>query len=374
MTLTKYKLGDLIEQVNIRNKDLDKPYPKERVKGISTNKEFIETKANLEGVSLKSYKLVKQFQFAYVADTSRRGNKISLAFNDDDSPILVSSISTIFEIINKNILDPYYLFMYFNRNEFDRFSRFNSWGSARETFSWEDFCDIKIDLPTIDIQKKYVNIYKSMKKNQKNYINGIEDLKLVCDATVEKLKGSYEKESIGKYMIKGRKNSDEEFNHVLGLGGSGFIIPQKEPNKSLKNYKIMSSGAIVYAPPLYNINSDAIQLYRLDESSICSPIYEVFYTQRNNLLPEYLMIWLKRDEFKRYAAFKAMGVRNTFDYENMEELAIPIPPLNIQKALSDMYASFKDRKLISRKLKNKLKEICPILIKGAMEEASRNEV
>lgn len=187
MTLTKYKLGDLIEQVNIRNKDLDKPYSKERVKGISTNKEFIETKANLEGVSLKSYKVVSQYQFAYVADTSRRGNKISLAFNDEDSPILVSSISTIFEIINKNILDPYYLFIYFNRNEFDRFSRFNSWGSARETFSWEDFCDIEINLPSIEIQKKYVAIYQAMLKNQEAYEEGLEDLKLACDAYLEKI-------------------------------------------------------------------------------------------------------------------------------------------------------------------------------------------
>ena len=147
MGLTRYRLGDLIENSDLRNKDRNNLYQAEDVKGISTSKEFIETKANLKNVSLNSYRVVDPEEFAYVADTSRRGDKISLAFNRLGETLIVSSISTVFRVREAEILNPYYLFMYFNRAEFDRISRFNSWGSARETFSWEDFCDIEIDLP-----------------------------------------------------------------------------------------------------------------------------------------------------------------------------------------------------------------------------------
>lgn len=90
MVLTKYKLGELIEQSDKRN--TDNKYMVDQVKGISTGKEFIETKANLEGVNLSSYKIVNPFEFAYVADTSRRGDKIALAFNRSTDYILISSI------------------------------------------------------------------------------------------------------------------------------------------------------------------------------------------------------------------------------------------------------------------------------------------
>ena len=77
MALTKYKLGDLIEQCDERNSELT--YTLDDVKGISIQKIFIETKADMEGVSLKPYKLVKPDDFAYVTVTSRNGEKITLA-------------------------------------------------------------------------------------------------------------------------------------------------------------------------------------------------------------------------------------------------------------------------------------------------------
>lgn len=371
MSLIKYKLGELIEISDLRNRDRDNKYTAEDVKGISVQKEFIETKANLKNVSLNSYRIVDPGDFAYVADTSRRGDKISLAFNDSKTTLVVS---TIFKVKRVELLDPYYLFMYFNRPEFDRFSRFNSWGSAREIFSWEDFCDIEIHLPSLEIQGKYVKIYKALLANQEVYEQGLEDLKISGDITIEDMKNKYSIEAIGKYIFRGEKNSDGKYENVLGVGGSGFIPPQKKPNKSLKSYRVMKKNAIAYAPPLYNINADAIQLYMGENPSVCSPIYEVVYTKEEKLVSEYLMLWLKRDQFKRYAAFHAMGVRNTFDYNLMEEFEIPIPPLKTQVSISDMYTIYSERKKINEKLKSRIKNMCPILIKGAMEEASREEV
>lgn len=174
MGLTKYKLGELIELCETRNDNLK--YGVKDVKGISIQKEFIETKANMEGVSLKPYYLVQPDDFVYVTVTSRNGEKITLAHNISDSTYIVSSSYVVFKVKRIELLLPDYLFMYFNRPEFDRFSRFNSWGSARETFNWEDMCDIDIELPNIDIQQKYVDVYNAMLENQKSYESGLKNM------------------------------------------------------------------------------------------------------------------------------------------------------------------------------------------------------
>lgn len=148
--IKKVKLGDLLELCDERNSDLK--YDLSYVRGISTKKEFIITKADMTGVKLDNYKIVFPGEIAYVSDTSRRGDKISLAINRNSFPILVSTISTVFKT-NSSVLLSDYIMLYFSRAEFDRYSRFNSWGSARETFSWQEMCDIDIELPPIDVQK-----------------------------------------------------------------------------------------------------------------------------------------------------------------------------------------------------------------------------
>lgn len=82
MALTKYKLGELIELVDERNSD--NLFGTDSVVGLGTQKEIISTKADLDGVSLTSYKWFPPKSFAYVPDTSRRGDKISLALNTDE--------------------------------------------------------------------------------------------------------------------------------------------------------------------------------------------------------------------------------------------------------------------------------------------------
>ena len=163
MGLRKYKLGELIGLCDDRN--FDNLYRLDDVKGISIKKEFIETKADMAGVSLTPYILVLPDSFAYVTVTSRNGEKITLAHNTSKNTYIVSSSYVVFRVNRTDLLISDYLFMFFNRPEFDRYSRFNSWGSARETFSWEDLCDIDINLPDIIQQRKYVDVYLSLQNN-----------------------------------------------------------------------------------------------------------------------------------------------------------------------------------------------------------------
>ena len=153
------KLGYYIRQIGFRN--IDEKYSEDNVVGISTQKMMILTKADLMGVKLTSYKLVPPNHFAYVSDTSRRGDKMSLCFNNTNQTYLVSSISTVFYVYDTENLSSDYLFMYFNRPEFDRYSRFNSWGSAREMYNYEDIIQVQIPIPQYKIQQSIVNIYNS---------------------------------------------------------------------------------------------------------------------------------------------------------------------------------------------------------------------
>jgi len=181
----KYKtdiLGKYIDFCDERNSK--GTYTLDDVRGISTNKVFIPTKADMKGVSLLSYKVVKPLCFAYVADTSRRGDKIALALNNTTNSLLISSIYTTFYCKEK--LLPEYLYLLLSRSEFDRYSRFNSWGSARETFDWEELCRVQIPLPPIEVQQSIVNLYHCMEEAKKIASEAREKLKEICPALIQK--------------------------------------------------------------------------------------------------------------------------------------------------------------------------------------------
>lgn len=370
MALTK--LGLYIKQCDLRNTD-DK-YGEDDVVGISTQKMMIHTKADLMGVKLTSYKLVPPRHFAYVSDTSRRGDKMSLCYNSTESTYIVSSISTVFYVSDKEKLNPEYLFMYFNRPEFDRFSRFNSWGSARETFSWEDMCDIDIELPPLPVQQKYVDVYNAMLANQKSYERGLDDLKLTCDAYIENLRRKIPCEPIGQYInIVNEVNSNREIKHVQGVEASGAFMDTRANmfGVDIAKYTIVRKYNFAYNPARINIGS--IALYSDDKPCIVSPMYQVFTViNTEKIIPEYLMLWFGRCEFQRYTWYFSVGsVRDIFDFNLMKEVELPLPDTDLQQDIINIYKAYKQRKAINERLKLQIKNICPILIKGSIEEAEK---
>ena len=376
MRLTRYKLGELIEQCDNRNSD--EKLTADDVRGISTGKHFIETKANMEGVSVGSYKIVNEDEFAYVADTSRRGDKIAIAYNGNIDKILISSIYTVFRVKRRELLLSDYLFMYFNRPEFDRYSRFNSWGSARETFSWEDMCDIDIELPSIKVQQKYVDIYNAMLENQKSYEYGLEDLKLLCDAYVENLENC-KWEKLGHYIERNsKKNQDKRFNKndVKGFNNYGqFITPKRLFSGNIATFKVIQKGDFVYNS---RVNSTIERLsiaFNEEEDLIVTPAYESFYVRKESeLFPYFLYYLLQRDSFAKKVLFNSFGSATIFfGYDEISEIEVPIPKFEEQVAVANIYKSYKERWSINESLKAQIKDICPILIKGSIEEARKTK-
>ena len=177
-------LGKYIEQSDERNSE--EMYLLEDVTGISNEKSVIPTKADMKYVSLTPYKIFKPNEFCYVTVTSRNGGKISLALNNTGQAKIVSSSYVVFRSIDKSILLPEYMFLLFNRPEFDRYTRFNSWGSARETFDWNEMCRVQIPLPPIDVQQAIVDVYHCMERAKQIATTAREKLKTLCPALVQR--------------------------------------------------------------------------------------------------------------------------------------------------------------------------------------------
>lgn len=158
MGRSNYKrLGDYIQPVDIRNKELEV----ETLLGVSNAKEFIPSIANTIGTDMSNYKVITKGQFAYVTVTSRNGDKLSVALMQENKAI-VSQAYTVFEVVDQSRLLPYYLMMWFRRPEFDRYARFKSHGSAREVFDWEEMCEVRLPIPDIEVQRKIVAQYETI--------------------------------------------------------------------------------------------------------------------------------------------------------------------------------------------------------------------
>ena len=375
MGLTKHRLGNLLELSEEKN--TSGRYKMDSLKGISIKKVFIETKADMEGVSLRPYLLVRPGDFAYVTVTSRNGERITLAHNTSSETYIVSSSYVVFRVKRSDVLDSDYLFMYFNRSEFDRYARFNSWGSAREMFAWEDLCDIEIVLPPLPVQKKYVAVYKAMLANQFAYEKGLADLKLACDAYVEELKRKNKSQQINQSisLVEERNRGQYGLDALRGISIKKEFIPTKADMEGvpLSSYWIVRPGQFAYVPTTSrNGGKITLALNQSDETYIVSSSYVCFTTNQKKLLPAYLMAFFSRSEFDRYARFNSWGsARETFNWEDMCEVKIPLVDLETQQTVADMFVAYRLRVELNEKLKAQVQQACPILIKGSLDESRK---
>ena len=157
------------------------------VMGISTSKVFREPTSKVNRNELANYKVVKPRQIGFV-QTTHNEKVFAYAFNNTNEDIVVSSVNEVFST-KEDKLYPEYLCMFFNRAEFDRYARFHSWGSARETFTWEDLCSVQIPIPDISIQKAIADIYKVYTTRKQINEQLKEQIKNICPILI---KGSLE--------------------------------------------------------------------------------------------------------------------------------------------------------------------------------------
>lgn len=374
MALIKCTLGSLIEQSTDTNTGL--LYGANAVRGMTITKQIIPTKADVSATDLSKFLVVSPEEFVYNPRT--HGKKIGFGYNDSSETFLISWNNIAFHVKpeKRSEVLPEYLFLHFNRSEWDREACYRSWGSSTEVFSWDALCEMEIYLPPIEIQQKYVDIYNAMLANQRSYEQGLEDLKLVCDGYIENLGKIRTPEPIGKHLILSDKRNDSGLgvDSVRGLAVSKEMIPTKADmdGVGLSNYKLVPPRHIAYVPDTSR-RGDKVSLgfNNTQETYLVSSISTVFTTDEKHLLPDYLMLFFTRSEFDRYARFHSWGsARETFDWDEMCDVHIPIPGIDVQQYIANIFVVYQLRKEINEQLKAQIRDICPILIKGSIEEAS----
>ena len=339
MGLTKIRLGDYIERSTINNKDLK--YGTDLIVGVNSQGVFAHPKGNTDGVDLKPYKIVENGAFVYNPTRLELG---SIAYRTDGLCI-VSHLYMVFYLTNegKKIINPMWLYMYFRRSEFCREVTFRNF------------------------------------ENQKNYERGLEDLKVVCDVYIEELRKEMPHKKLGNYIsLCDEKNDDLVYSldAVRGISIEKRFIYTKANMEgvSLKPYAVVKPDEFAYVT-VTSRNGEKISLARndSDETYICSSSYIVFKVDdTNTLLPAYLSMLFERSEFNRYSRFNSWGsARETFDWEEMKNVLIPIPNIEIQQDIVNIFEAYNTRRDISEKFKAQIKDICPILIKGSIEEGRK---
>lgn len=372
MALTKYYIGDLVEPYN--QKCGTPNLMPEDVSGISIDKEFFEP-AKQVGEDTSSYKVVPPNYFACNLMHVGRDEVLPIALNHSEHNKIVSPAYSVFKIINEDVVLKEYFFILLKSTEKDRYFWFHTDSSIRQGLPWEDFCDIDITLPSIEEQRKYVDIYLSLQNNLASYQSKVEELKLVCDGYLDKLKKENDKLKIGNYIEKcDERNSNNHYtlDDLRGISIQKKFIDSKADmmEVSLTPYVLVKPEYFAFVPVTSRNGGKITLAYNdSDKTYIVSSAYIVFQVKdKQKLDPEYLFMYFNRPEFDRYARFNSWGsAREVFTMDDMNDVAIPIPDISIQKEIVKIHKCYIERQRIAAQLKEQINNLCPILIKGSLQ-------
>ena len=367
MGLKKYKLGEYIERSTANNHSLK--YKEDLIVGVTSEGVFSLPKGNVQGVDLKPYKIVNNGDFVYNPSRFDLG---SIAYRTEGLCI-VSHLYQIFHLNEKGkeMIDPIWLFIYLRRNEFRREVTFRNFGSQRPEFNFNDLSDIELPLPSIEQQRKYVDVYLALQNNLAAYQSKVEELKLVCDGYIEELRRNFGAEPIGPYL----RSIDVRNNNLLvtltqGVDVNMQFIPAKREAEDQEGTKIVRTGQFAFNKVVKSNGTKLPIALREGPDCVISSSYEVFeVVDKEKLLPEYLMLWLSRSETHRQCGYRSYGTtRDVFPFEDLCKLQFPIPNIETQKDIANIYKCYIERQRIAEALKEQLKKICPVLIRGSLME------
>lgn len=362
------KIGDLVEvyneKCNISNLTINDVY------GINKDKEFFSPTIQV-GKDTSNYKVVPQGYFAANLMHVGRDFVIPIAYNNTPNNIIVSPAYSVFKIIKKDIILDDYFFMIQKKIDFDRYAAFCTDSSIRDGLEWGRFLDIEIMVPSIENQIKVVKIYNAMVENQKTYELSLEILRFTTNAFIDKLKKD-KKVPLLEFLeeIKIQNSNNEYSKHdVMGVSKTKEIIITKAKirDNDLSKFIIVPKNGFVYNPR----SADAIAINTNNDILISwnNTAFKIMDHKLSFLNPKYLNLWFSRDEYSRWAKFNSWGSSTeVLSFEEIKNYKIPIPSLKVQNSIVSVFDVYEKRRRINDKLKQLINEICPILIKGSLNE------
>lgn len=365
----KDRIGKFIIPIDDRNKE-HHDYP---VLGINREKDFMPTAANMEGIDTSKYKIVRKGVFVFSGMQTGRDICIRIALYDKEEPCLISPAYTTFILDEDKNIMPEFFFMFFNREESDRYGAFISDSSVRANLDWNRFLDIQIPLPPIEEQQKVVNAWKALREIKEQNEAIAAPLMQVCQSYIQELKHKYESVEIGEYI----EETNEKNGNVYGAEKVKGISIEKKFIKTKANmdgvavspYKMVHRNDFCFVT-ITSRNSDKITLAlnKEDEDCIVSSSYITFKIKdTKQIVPGFLELWFCRSEFDRYARFHSWGsAREAFSFEDMKRVCIPLPPLDVQQSIVNLYNCANEAKKIAEEADKKSREICPALIQYAI--------
>ena len=359
MGLRKYKLGELITQ---RREKYD---GKETLCSWGVSRDgFIRPKQ--EDADTSIYNVFYRNDFVF---NPARMELNSIALNSFYDKAICSSLYEIFYVTREDIVLPEYLNMFIKRDEFARKCWYEAIGSARNYFRVGDLSQFEIALPSIEQQRKYVDVYLALQNNLAAYQSKVEELKLVCNGYIEELRRNFGAEPIGPYL----RSIDVRNNNLLvtltqGVDVNMQFIPAKREAEDQEGTKIVRTGQFAFNKVVKSNGTKLPIALREGPDCVISSSYEVFeVVDKEKLLPEYLMLWLSRSETHRQCGYRSYGTtRDVFPFEDLCKLQFPIPNIETQKDIANIYKCYIERQRIAEALKEQLKNICPVLIRGSL--------
>ncbi len=360
------RLGDYIEQCDKRNTDLR--YDISDVMGMTITKEIISTKANLEGNDLSKFKIVDPGEFVFNPRT--HGKRIGLGLNNTNKAFLISWNNIAFRIAYKDKLLPNYLYLYFNRDEWDRYACFNSWGSSTEVFTWNELCRMEIPLPSVAEQQKVVNAWRAFREIKEQNEAKAAPLMQLCQSYIQEIR---KKKNVRNYRIGNaievidKTNKDGSPYEVLGLNNNKMFMPTVASMDTINTskYKIIRKGEFAFSGMQTGRDKCIrIALYDKDIPALISPAYTTFILDKEEpILPEYFMMIFKNPEMDRLGWFYSdSSVRANLDWNRFIDIEIPLPPIEVQQAIVNIYKCANKAKLIAEEADRLSREVCPALL------------
>lgn len=349
------RLGDYIIQRREKNNSYELP-----IYGV-TRDGFIPPKQKEADTSKYNVFYLNDFVF-----NPARMEINSIYLNDFCPKAICSSLYEVFYIKDTNVILPHFLHLFLKRDEFARHCEYIGWGSAREYCRVGDISDIEIPLPSLSEQQKVVNAWKAFREIKEQNEAKAEPLMQLCQSYIQELKHKYPKQEIGPFINRiDERNSDNSIKEVRSVSVTKeFNLTNAKVDKNnLSNYKIVRENQISFVQTTGNEKCLCAAVNHLGFPIVVTSVNEVFETNEDYLLADYLHMLFRRKETDRYARFHSWGsARETFTWEDMKRFAIPLPPLDVQRAIVNIYKCANEAKQIAAEADRLSREVCPALL------------
>lgn len=358
---SKVRIGSFISVCDKRNKsNLDLP-----VYGINKENEFMPTVANMTDVDTSKYKLLTRGVFAFNGMHVGRDIAVPIGKYDFDFDALISPAYTTFTIDeSKGILEEFFE-VCIRLDEFDRLAWFYCDSSVRGGLEWKRFLDIEIPLPSPEEQQKVVNVWKACKEIKEQNEAKAAPLMQLCQSYIQELKHKYPAQEIGSYLEEcDERNFDLKIKLSQGIANTKVFQDPKQVAANSKSDKIVRTGYFGYNRATTR-NGEKISIaYRTGPDCTVSSAYGVFkITDENKLNPYFLWMWVSRSEFDRYARYMSKGsAHEFFEFDEMKRVKIPLPPIDVQRAIVNIYKCANEAKQIAAEADKLSRAVCPALL------------